>query len=292
MQGYGRALGYEPHKAMGPAHSMGYSYEKDFLPFAKNATTVSALSNLTAAFGGDQKYLLFNDFPFYAVPCQLAIRYPAAKFVAMRRRSCGEWADSALEQLFCGWMRAQCNTTRFRTTHPDVGFQTTRWFIDTFDRGLVDGMCRSTTATCLAHHAPLEREKTLDRLTNVCERHYERVRACVPPDRLLEVVISENASSVAGIAPFLGCSEADGAAAARQWNKQGRRGARPPNYQDRLVAAFSAGLARSTTLPRQTKNAHALARRPPRSPTSQNSRGGATRSSSRSSRRQRRRRRL
>ncbi|KAK7237308.1 hypothetical protein SO694_00096019 [Aureococcus anophagefferens] len=236
-----QALGFTASKGMVGTRNNGvdYKFHADLLPFV-NGNTSGALANLGASktWAGST---LYNVFPFYALPCELAARYDRALFVNVDRE-CGAWARSALRQLSCAWLKRGCDTPLAADEphdHTSVGFRSTRWYFDQLAPGLVDGFCADRGAICTKasgswnfNASAANSTAALRRLEAVCARHPARVAACVPPARYLSLTLAEDSAEFEKIVDFLGCDGADRARAGRlgqvrkQWS--GTRAARQP----------------------------------------------------------------
>ena len=117
-------------------HGVAYGFRKHLIPFAAGSANASnPLRRLDEHAWATST--LYTDFPFYALSCALAAAYPRALFVDVRR-DCDAWAQSALSQLFCVWLRAGCmraetfcakRATNVPKTHIAVGFCTTKWCV-------------------------------------------------------------------------------------------------------------------------------------------------------------------
>ncbi|KAK7242017.1 hypothetical protein SO694_00018314 [Aureococcus anophagefferens] len=128
------ALGITSAKGMTRGeHGVEYGFRKHLIPFAAGSANASnPLRRLDEHAWATST--LYTDFPFYALSCALAAAYPRALFVDVRR-DCDAWAQSALSQLFCVWLRAGCmraetfcakRATNVPKTHIAVGFCTTK----------------------------------------------------------------------------------------------------------------------------------------------------------------------
>ena len=58
---------------------------------------------------------LHSDFPIFALPCQLALAYPRASFVAFERHF-DSWFESERADVLCAWMRSKVRPARARST--------------------------------------------------------------------------------------------------------------------------------------------------------------------------------
>lgn len=235
-----RALGFRGAKGMlgSKGDGIDYRHNADLLAFARGERS---RNNSLARLDRGAPSTLYADFPFYALTCELAATYPSAKFVDVVR-PCGEWARSALRQLFCEYLRRGCEVDVAADTphtHTAVGFRTTRWYFDRYEPGLVDAFCARRADVCV----PRDRARgvatafderaasatgLLARLENVCRAHPRALERCIPRDRLLTLRLESDAGEAVKLAPFLGCGDVGADILERAWVRNGPKGHKVP----------------------------------------------------------------
>ena len=272
-----KALGYVPAKGMVGKKSPGsvhYRFNGDLLPFVRGKF---AASNPLAHLLWNRTWrgaTFYSDFPFYALPCELARRYPAALFVNVERE-CGGWTRSALRQLSCMWLKRGCNRTKMdvdtpesKNAHAEVGYQTTKWYFDQIAPGAMASFCAQREALCFKDHGWRYNETMANetgltaKYEALCAEHAGRVEACVPRERLLTLKLETDASEVQKLLPFLGCEQTDRGTVERTWAKmtkvwtgQSERRSKTGAAAARPTVAGSDGETREPEAPKATTEA-------------------------------------
>ena len=181
-----QALGYETYKFAG-----GLDFERDFIPLVVDGRRSDSVVLKNQTF--------YDDYPWYASPCAFARTYQNASFVHMER-NCSAWAESAIHQLFCRWLRGGCASDGFNHFER-FGYQVTYYHFERLASGLIDDACRSQRDVCGGD------ARLVPRFVAACEAHSRLVRGCVPPSRLFAARLdpSFNRTGLDALGPFLGC---------------------------------------------------------------------------------------
>ena len=198
-----QALGYETYKFAG-----GLDFERDFIPLVVDGRRSDSVVLKNKTF--------YDDYPWYAAPCAFA-KTTTARFVLMER-NCSAWAESAIHQLFCRWLRGGCVSDGFNASTTRFGYQVTYYHFERLASGLIDDACRSQRDVCGGD------ARLVPRFVAACEAHSRLVRDCVPPSRLFAARLdpSFNRTGLDSLGPFLGCqyqTPPDGS-----WGVFGQRG--------------------------------------------------------------------